>query len=709
MVSHWYKQITDMLLLNVMLLIQVSLSMRLPPYFTEHAHRLYSLALDKKFVYGRRQMHIVATVLYIICRQEKSPHLLIDFSDALQVNVYTIGKTFLQLCRILNLKMPVVDPCLYIHRFVTRLDLGEKMGNISTTALRIVTRMKKDWINTGRRPDGVCSAALLIACRSYGVSKSISEIAGLFRITEATLKRRLIDFQNTPSSQLTVEQFHQQDFNFELDPPTYIHSRQLEAGRKKQQLVYNLHGNAQRAEEGDVDDDDEVETNDVDFINVTVADDGQRSQVLKFGDIEIYTRLPPAINSDSDGDSNTGTETENNVTGIFDGQSRKRKAVSAKGLEKDMRRRELYGQIYSDIGDAVEEQIQSTKSLPYTLPNEHLQIQADMLFKEAQEVGKKKNVAGGWNAKTRTRSNVQLYKPVHSQSVPAGESSANKSGSNVEIYNTNVDSAESGNEAEPNDANDEEDDDFVMSDSELESFILTTEEREKRSALWERMHRPFLDEQERKRQARLASSSTTKSNVASSGQKYKSTLGSRNNVLPEGKFSLGDRSVPSTSNVVVKASTAANRRGRKSSSNINYDAMSGIDALKDSGIDQFSVKNEASLSDSTNRVGGRGGQTGKKIIVGATVGGTELQSKGSNVGGKNISFPPHLESNAASSSLSTSGPVIGGVVTSILTEEGDGDNTYDEEYDEEDELVYEDDHRNAGNDDYEQDDDYHYN
>jgi transcription factor IIIB 90 kDa subunit len=94
-------------------------------------------------------MHIVATVLYTICRQEKSPHLLIDFSDVLQANVYTLGKCFLQLTRLLNLKLDVVDPSLYIHRFATRLDLGEKMSAVSTTALRIVTRMKKDWINTG--------------------------------------------------------------------------------------------------------------------------------------------------------------------------------------------------------------------------------------------------------------------------------------------------------------------------------------------------------------------------------------------------------------------------------------------------------------------------------------------------------------------------------------------------------------------------------
>jgi transcription factor IIIB subunit 2 len=67
---------------------QVAGTLRLPGIYVDKAYRLYTLALQRNFIFGRRQMHVVATCLYTICRQEKSPHLLIDFSDALQVNVY---------------------------------------------------------------------------------------------------------------------------------------------------------------------------------------------------------------------------------------------------------------------------------------------------------------------------------------------------------------------------------------------------------------------------------------------------------------------------------------------------------------------------------------------------------------------------------------------------------------------------------------------
>jgi len=207
---------------------QVAGTLRLPAIYVDKAYRLYALALQRNFIFGRRQMHVVATCLYTICRQEKSPHLLIDFSDALQVNVYVLGKSFLQFTRLLNLALPVVDPALYIHRFSARLDLGDKMNAVSTTALRIVTRLKKDWINFGRRPDGVCAAAMLIAARSQGFHKSQEEIAKIFRISCETLRNRMDDFAATPSAQLTVDQFHLLDDANEFDPPIYV-SHQIDA------------------------------------------------------------------------------------------------------------------------------------------------------------------------------------------------------------------------------------------------------------------------------------------------------------------------------------------------------------------------------------------------------------------------------------------------------------------------------------------------
>lgn len=38
------------------------------------------------------------------------------------------------------------------------LEFGEKNHDVSMTAMRLVQRMKRDWMHTGRRPSGLCGA-----------------------------------------------------------------------------------------------------------------------------------------------------------------------------------------------------------------------------------------------------------------------------------------------------------------------------------------------------------------------------------------------------------------------------------------------------------------------------------------------------------------------------------------------------------------------
>ena len=52
---------------------------------TVPAHRLYKIALQRGFTRGRRTNQVAAACLYLVCRQDSKPFLLIDFSDSLQV------------------------------------------------------------------------------------------------------------------------------------------------------------------------------------------------------------------------------------------------------------------------------------------------------------------------------------------------------------------------------------------------------------------------------------------------------------------------------------------------------------------------------------------------------------------------------------------------------------------------------------------------
>lgn len=72
-----------------------------------------------------------------------------------------------------------VDPSLYIHRFADRLNFGSSMRLVADTALRLVRTMKQNWLQTGRRPSGLCGAALYIAGHMHGARCSPVSLAAV--------------------------------------------------------------------------------------------------------------------------------------------------------------------------------------------------------------------------------------------------------------------------------------------------------------------------------------------------------------------------------------------------------------------------------------------------------------------------------------------------------------------------------------------------
>ena len=211
---------------------EVAALMRLGPHYVDSAHRLFTVAVERNFVQGRRRAHVIAACLYTACRQEKSQHMLIDFSDALQINVYTLGTCFLKFRRLLGLKLEIIDPALYIYRFAAHLNLDEKANQVAMTALRLVSRMKRDWIVAGRRPAGICAAALLIASRAHGFERQHHDVTKVLKVCGLTVMSRVKEFEATPSANMTLDEFHKKEIEGEVDPPIFTKNRIREARAK---------------------------------------------------------------------------------------------------------------------------------------------------------------------------------------------------------------------------------------------------------------------------------------------------------------------------------------------------------------------------------------------------------------------------------------------------------------------------------------------
>ncbi|KAJ8752195.1 hypothetical protein K2173_003803 [Erythroxylum novogranatense] len=176
------------------------------------AMEYYRIAVERNFTRGRRTDQVQAACLYIACRENRRPYLLIDFSNYLRINIYVLGAVFLQLCKVLNLTehpicQKLLDPSIFIHKYTACL-AGEKNKDISELALTIIASMNRDWMQTGRRPSGLWGAALYIAALSHGLNCSKSDILRMVHVCEATLTKRLVEFENTESGSLTIEELN---------------------------------------------------------------------------------------------------------------------------------------------------------------------------------------------------------------------------------------------------------------------------------------------------------------------------------------------------------------------------------------------------------------------------------------------------------------------------------------------------------------------
>jgi transcription factor IIIB subunit 2 len=153
--------------------------------------------------------------------------------------VFELGHTYLQLVRTLNLRLPLVDPSHYISRFASLLEFGDETHIVAHDAVRLVQRFDRDWMTKGRRPAGICGAALLLAARMNNFRRSIEEIVQVVKIADTTLKKRLDEFRKTPSGSLTLADFRSVWLDEEMDPPAFMKAREKAEGEKAPAVAEN--------------------------------------------------------------------------------------------------------------------------------------------------------------------------------------------------------------------------------------------------------------------------------------------------------------------------------------------------------------------------------------------------------------------------------------------------------------------------------------
>ena len=229
----------------------------IPDTVAQQANSIWALAANINFSAGRRTDEVVAACLYAACRRQKRNEiLLMDISELLKISVFRLGEVYKDLCRELYLANESVgvqnlielEPLIW--KYCNKLQFNEKTREVATDALRIIKRMNRDWIVSGRHPAGLCGASIILAARMNNFRRSVREVVYVSKVADITIAKRVEEFRRTKAASLTVQEFREYGnrMKFQHNPPSLDladRRQELMAKKKRKRDEYMLSQSAQ--------------------------------------------------------------------------------------------------------------------------------------------------------------------------------------------------------------------------------------------------------------------------------------------------------------------------------------------------------------------------------------------------------------------------------------------------------------------------------
>ncbi len=153
----------------------------------EKAAYIYRKALEKGLVRGRSISALMASALYVACRDTATPRNLKDVEEAANIKRKDIARCYRLLIKELELKMPVMDSIQCVARIASQLDIAEKTKR---HAVKVLKQAQAKEISAGKDPMGLAAAALYLACVKNNEDKTQRDIAQASSVTEVTIRNR---------------------------------------------------------------------------------------------------------------------------------------------------------------------------------------------------------------------------------------------------------------------------------------------------------------------------------------------------------------------------------------------------------------------------------------------------------------------------------------------------------------------------------------
>lgn len=162
---------------------QIVSSLSLPMSIRDQACTLFDSAQSEKLLCGRSLEGFAAAVVYATCRTRSIARTMEEIVSVASAEKSELKVAYNALNRELELPVGPINPCDYIPRYASKLDLGMDVEN---RAREHVERLQEHNLIGGKNPSGVAAACLYQASEEHDsdvTQKALTSIADVSRLT----------------------------------------------------------------------------------------------------------------------------------------------------------------------------------------------------------------------------------------------------------------------------------------------------------------------------------------------------------------------------------------------------------------------------------------------------------------------------------------------------------------------------------------------
>lgn len=166
------------------------------------ANAIFSRSLEEKLIENRTFSDVIAASVYAACRIDSLPHTLQEIAEKSHSTKKTIGRTYAQLSKRLDLKVGPIDPRKFIEEYCKELELSDET---TKRALDLVAIAEEENFHSGRSQSVVAASSIYIAAQLEDEFVSQNMISRTSGVNKRTIREVYQKQISAVESELTIE------------------------------------------------------------------------------------------------------------------------------------------------------------------------------------------------------------------------------------------------------------------------------------------------------------------------------------------------------------------------------------------------------------------------------------------------------------------------------------------------------------------------